>query len=162
MPYRVKPDAPLVCVKDREGKVRYHYSRPQPKDRDYGPVITDISPEQAKYLLRIGYIERIDDDDPRASTSPTVPTPNTATPAPQPNNAPPEELDQRLTSESLRNGIDAARLHACIAAIAALGLPANAGAPKAREALRVAGQSWPNDVICAAVRARKALANPTV
>lgn len=63
MAYKIRPGVHLVCVKDHAGKVRYHYANPRPKSGDFGPVISSISPEQAAYLIRIGFIEPIDDVD---------------------------------------------------------------------------------------------------
>jgi hypothetical protein len=50
------------------------------------------------------------------------------------------------------------RVGACIEAMNQLGLPADTGARRTREALRQAKHAFRNDVIAAAVRARKALA----
>ncbi len=131
-----------------------------------GPNIPWLDDDKAAQLIRIGYIERIDEDDPPDSigapghTAPSAPaaTPNAAVPEPQQLNTQSPELDKLLVDESCRNGLDPDRVHACIEAIAALGIPAGTGAPKVREALRADGQQWPNDLICAAVRARKTAA----
>ena len=167
MPYRVKPEVPLVCVKNRAGRVIYHYAKP-PHGMT-GPIIPWLSDDQAAHLTRIGYVERLDDDElpdtpavDDESSITTAPTPKTPAAEPQQPTTQPAELDQLLLSESTRNGIDLDRLHACIEAINALRVPAGTGAPKIRAMLREAGQRWTNDVICAAVRARKAFAEAAV
>ncbi len=116
MPYRLKPGVPVVLVKDRHGKINYHYARPQPKGRDFGPTIPWLSDDQAAYLIRIGYVERIEDVE---------------TDTPQD------------------------RVNALIAALDSLNVPADAGAPTAREMLRDAGHQAPNDLIAAAIKLRK-------
>lgn len=123
MPYRLKPGVPLVCIKDRHGKIQYHYARPPAKSRNFGPIIPWLSDGQAEYLLRIGYVERIDQDVETDTTQPDRPD----------------------------------RVNALIATLDELGLPADAGAPAARELLRDAGHQAPNDLIAAAVRLRKTL-----
>lgn len=121
MPYRLKPGVPVVLVKDRHGKINYHYARPATKGRDFGPIIPWLSDGQAEYLLRIGYVERID--------------------------------DQPRTDVAQPSGQD--RVNALIATLDKLEVPADAGAPTAREALRDAGHSAPNDLIAACVKIRR-------
>jgi len=131
MPYRLKPGIHLVCVKDRLGKVCYHYANPVHGSQAFGPFIPWISDEQAAHLLRIGYVERVD-----------------------------EEPDPVL-NEAIRDGIDPDRVRDCIQAIAKLDIPTDVGAPKIRAALRTAGHHFGNDVVGAAVKTRKALLSPT-
>jgi len=51
----------LVCVKDQAGRVCYHYAQPQPKGRDFGPLIPWLSEGQAAHLLRCRMVEKVDD-----------------------------------------------------------------------------------------------------
>ena len=48
------------------------------------------------------------------------------------------------------------RVTQCIQALSSLGLPADCGAPAAREALRESGAKFGNEIIAAAIKARKA------
>jgi hypothetical protein len=62
MPYLVT--APLVLAKDREGKVRYHYRGNVPAPANSGPIIPWLSDEQAAHFLRLGVVERIEEEKP--------------------------------------------------------------------------------------------------
>jgi hypothetical protein len=53
----------LVCIKDRHGKICYHYGDPV-AGRMFGSCIPWLSDEQAAHLLRCQTVERIDDDAP--------------------------------------------------------------------------------------------------
>jgi hypothetical protein len=165
MPYRLKGRTQLVCAKDQQGKVVYYWANPvngpgRPEMK--GPYIPWLDDAKAAQLLRIRFIERIDDDPPDsivaagAFSAPTAA--NTAVPVPEPQlNTPSLELDTLLLDESCRSGLDPDRVRDCIEAITALGIPVGTGAPKVREALRADGQQWSNDLVCAAVRAHKTL-----
>lgn len=59
MPYRVI--APLVIIKDREGRARHHYRDVPASAGIGGPVIPWLSNEQAAHLLRLGLIETIEE-----------------------------------------------------------------------------------------------------
>lgn len=123
--YRLRAGVHLICVKDRDGKVNYHYSRPQPQGRDFGPAIPWLSPRQAAHLLRCNMVELIDDD-PASGGEPVAVT-------------------------------AADRVRECVDALEQLGVPADAGALKARDALRDGAHRFGNDVVAAAVKVRKAL-----
>jgi cytochrome c oxidase cbb3-type subunit II len=53
------------------------------------------------------------------------------------------------------------RVTECLEALASTDLPADCGAPKAREVLRDSGRKFSNEVIAAAVKARKAALSGT-
>lgn len=53
MPYRLKPNVPLALIKDREGRLNYHYA--------HNAVIPWISDEQLEHLLRNGIVEEVDE-----------------------------------------------------------------------------------------------------
>lgn len=116
MPYRLMPGVPLVCVRNQAGKIVYHYA--SPIRGMFGPIIPWLSDDQAAYLIRIGYVEPIDDIE---------------------TETPPD------------------RVNACIAALDSVGLPLEAGAPTAREALRDAGHRFGNDIVAASLKLRKSL-----
>jgi len=151
MPYRLSPGVHLVCVKNRYGKVDYHYSRKPFGRATFGPIIPWLSDEQAAYLLRTGMVERIDHN-------PAKPAGHEAEKAPaveRTSRNPHEENADLILREAVRNGIDPDRVHTCIQAIAELDLPLNTGAPKVRAALRTSGHRFENLVVAIAVKARR-------
>ena len=133
MPYRMKPHVECLIVKDQQGILWHHYQRtPAAGARNLGPIITWIGDEYRERWLRLGLVEEIADDVPAAQTKPA---PSDGTPVP----------NSELVDE-------------CIATLDRFEVPPDAGAPTARAVLRDRGQSWGNDTIAAAVRARKARA----
>jgi hypothetical protein len=64
-----------------------------------------------------------------------------------------EEIPEIESAVEAIDGLDP--ITDCIAALDQLDVPTAAGAPKARDALRGAGHRFSNDVIAAAVKARK-------
>ncbi|MCV7101535.1 hypothetical protein [Mycobacterium palustre] len=98
-----------------------------------GPgVIKWLSDEEAEHLLALGMVEAIE-----ITTA--------------------EEGSAMAVAHAAEE-----RLAECVEALAGIvDLPADVGAPKAREALRGAGYKFGNDTIAAAVRARKALLSGT-
>jgi len=95
-----------------------------------GPLIDWLGDDQRENWLRLGLVEEIDD---APATPPQPPRPH---------------------------GTGAEIVDRCIGDLDRLGLPAGAGAPAARKALRDAGASYGNDTIAAALRERKASAAP--
>lgn len=57
-----KVTAPLVCARDRSGKVRYHYP-----SAAGDTVIPWLEEGQAAHLLRLGYVEEVDGSDDASS-----------------------------------------------------------------------------------------------
>jgi len=123
--YRLAPGVPLLVVKDKQGKLRYHYAGGG-GGVARGPLIDWLGDDQRENWLRLGLVEEVDD-------APAAPPPT-------------------------HGGAGAEAVDRCLDDLDRLGLPAGAGAPAARKALRDAGASHANDVIAAAVRTRKAAA----
>jgi hypothetical protein len=141
MAYRVL--VPLVIAKNQAGKLIYHWGPGSSghghivADNDpsaAGPIIAWLNDEQREHFLRNGLVEEIDD------------APTSAQPQPAPSDLIPCP-NAELVDE-------------CIAALDRFEVPAGAGAPTARTALRENGQAFGNDTIAAAVRQRKMRAVP--
>ncbi|AJK78650.1 hypothetical protein [Mycobacterium avium] len=135
MAYRMSPRVEMLAVKDQNGIIWHHYQRPVGGARNLGPIIAWIGPDYRDRWLRMGLIEEIPDD---AAAALSQPPPSDAVAGP----------NTDLVDE-------------CIAALDRFDVPADAGAPTARKALRDRGQAWGNETIAAAVRARKARAAPS-
>jgi hypothetical protein len=128
--YKMAPGVALLIVKDRQGKLWHHYAAGA-SGVARGPLIDWLGDDQRENWLRLGLVEEIDD-----------------APAAQPHRAHSDPVPD----------VNAEILDGCIRDLDRLGLPAEAGAPSARKALRDAGLSYGNDIIAAAVRERKTLA----
>jgi hypothetical protein len=97
----------------------------------HGALLDWLSDEQAAHFLRLRLVERVDTDPQDSIVA-----------------APPADLD------AVR---DSGAVDECLATLAHLQLPAAAGAPTARTALRDAGHRFGNAVIAHAVKRRKEL-----
>jgi hypothetical protein len=64
MAYRLKPGVSLVLAKDREGGICYHYAGGPAGAGSFGPIIPWLSEAQAKHFLKVGLVEKIDEDVP--------------------------------------------------------------------------------------------------
>jgi hypothetical protein len=91
-----------------------------------------LSPVQESHFLKMGLVERIDDGTSADESDADGDTLDAAVP-------------------------DSGAVDECVATLARLQVPATAGAPTARTALRGNGYRYGNDVVAAAVRLRKEL-----
>jgi hypothetical protein len=123
--YRLASGVPLLVVRDRQGKLQYHYAAGG-GGVARGPLIDWLGDDQRENWLRLGLVEQIDDEP--------------AEPPQPPRHEAAEAIDR------------------CLDDLDRLGLPAEAGAPAARKALRDNGARYGNDAIAAALRERKASA----
>lgn len=149
--------APLVIAVDKEGRSIHHY---------HGAIIAWLNDQQREHFTSSGFVQLTDDTSPPASdeselrtavrSCETQPDGAAAQPVHQTSNAEPV-----VSNDAVWDGLDTDRVHDCLHAIAGLGIPGNTGSPKTREALRKAGHAFGNDVISAAVRARKQLSGQT-
>jgi cytochrome c oxidase cbb3-type subunit II len=138
MAYRMVPRVPMLAVADQSGILWQHYNGPAgagSNARIRGPYIEWLNPVQREHFLRLGLVEEIADPQDVIVAAPLLTVPNST---------PDEPVD-----------LDAARVAECMAALDRLGVPRDAGAPKARSAVRAAGEKFGNDVVAAAVRQRK-------
>lgn len=133
MAYRMSPRVSLLHVKDQQGIIWCHWGADSGcrdyRGRNRGPVIPWLSDEQREHFLRLGLVEEIADEE----SAPADP----------------------VTSEDLMPAPNSDLVDECVAALDRFEVPAEAGAPTARKALRAAGEAWGNDTIAAAVRRRK-------
>jgi cytochrome c oxidase cbb3-type subunit 2 len=137
--YRMTGRADALWVTDSDGKQHMHIFDPVIAGATHGangPVIEWISADQAAAYLAQGYIEQIG-----AAPAPA------ALPAQEP-------VDSMVLSQEA--------IDECVRSLDRLGVPADAGAPTARAALREGGDSYSNATIALAVRARKALSETAV
>jgi cytochrome c oxidase cbb3-type subunit II len=147
MAYRMVPRVPMLAVADQSGILWQHYNGPagaSSNSRIRGPYIEWLNPVQRQHFLRLGLVEEID-----AALTPT--------PLPAPIDPEPEPIDLDADTDDTPDavGADTHRVAECMAALDRLGVPRDAGAPKARSAVREAGEKFGNDVVAAAVRQRK-------
>jgi cytochrome c oxidase cbb3-type subunit 2 len=144
MAYRMVPRVPMLAVADRNGILWQHYNGGaagvSSNSRIRGPYIEWLNPVQRQHFLSLGLVEEID-----AAPAPVYPEPE------------PVHLDADGDDTPDAVGADAHRVAECMAALDRSGVPNDAGAPKARLALREAGEKFGNDVIAAALRLRKEL-----
>jgi cytochrome c oxidase cbb3-type subunit II len=143
--YRMVPRVQLIIVEDQQGILWHHYNVPaapaHSAARTRGPVIEWLNEKQRAHFLRLGLVTEID-----------------AEPAPTPL---PEPVDEIVVAESDDDdpqdaaAPDSGAVDQCVATLAGLQVPATAGAPTARTALRGNGFRFGNDIVAAAVRARK-------
>ncbi len=143
MAYRLRPGIHCVIVKNRDGKLVYHYSQKPHGTTDFGPDINWLSPEQRKSL-----VGRFVDEIEEPPADPEIASGDHETPAH------PEKAELAEATDDAKIDPDAVRL--CIDALEHLGVPLGAGAPTARHVLRDGGRRFGNDVIAAAVRERRA------
>lgn len=129
MSYRMAPNVECMIVADEHGKLWHHYQRPA-VGISRGPIIQYLNDQQRESFLRNRLVVEIDDRDMRSI--PAAADAGAEVPAPK----------AELVDE-------------CIRDLDRLGVAPTAGAPTARTALREAGIQFGNDVVCAAVRARK-------
>lgn len=127
---RYRVTSALVIVKDQTGKLHHAYR---------GELLYYLNDEQRAHFLRHKLVVEIDagNDAPPQGDSLVVgsPRPINTTPA-----AP--DVNADVASDCMRD-------------LDRLGVDAASGSPRARKALRDAGLRYGNDVIAAAVRARK-------
>jgi hypothetical protein len=97
-----------------------------------GACLDWLSPVQESHFLKMGLVERIDDGTSADESDADGDTLDAAVP-------------------------DSGAVDECVATLARLQVPATAGAPTARTALRGNGYRYGNDVVAAAVRLRKEL-----
>lgn len=133
--YRLTRKTAALYVTDPAGRQYLHFHDPvvaESTEGARGPEIDWLSAAEAQLFLMQGFVEQIG-----------------ASPAAQPAGDPePVESSPVLSQE----GIDE-----CARSLDRLGVPADAGAPTARTALREGGESYSNATIALAVRARKSL-----
>jgi hypothetical protein len=139
--YRMVPRVPLLVVEDQQGILWHHYNPPaggaHSAARVRGPVIEWLNERQRAHFLRLGLAEEIDADPQDTIVA-----------------APPADLD--ADDDTLDAAVpDSGAVDECVATLAHLQVPATAGAPTARTALRGNGFRFGNDVVAAAVRQRK-------
>ena len=126
--YRVK--AALVCAKGQDGLRQHCYK---------GDLLDWLNDEERTHYLRKGLVVDVAEADLAqgdSSMAPTYPQGVGGAGAP--------DVNEDVVDE-------------CIASLDRLGVAPDAGAPTARTALREGGERYGNDVIAAAVRARKSL-----
>jgi cytochrome c oxidase cbb3-type subunit II len=141
MAYRMVPRVPMLAVADRNGILWQHCNGPagaSSSSRIRGPYIEWLNPVQREHFLRLGLVEEID-----AAPAPVYPEP-------EPVHLHTDEDDTPDTA-----GADTHRVAECMAALDRLGVPRDDGAPKARVALREAGEKFANSVVAAAIKQRK-------
>jgi hypothetical protein len=127
---RYRVTAALAVAKGADGRLRHCY---------HGALLDWLSDEQAAHFLRLRLVERVDTDPQDSIVA-----------------APPADLD--ADEDTLDATVpDSGAVDECLAALAHLQLPAAAGAPTARTALRDAGHRFGNAVIAHAVKRRKEL-----
>jgi hypothetical protein len=128
---RYRVTAALAVAKGADGRLRHCY---------HGALLDWLSDEQAAHFLRLRLVERVDTDPQDSIVA-----------------APPADLDE-ADEDTLDAAVpDSGAVGECLAALMHLQVPAAAGAPTARTALRDAGHRFGNDVIAHAVRRRKEL-----
>jgi cytochrome c oxidase cbb3-type subunit 2 len=62
MPYRMKPDVPLLVVKDETGRLRHHDNQPIGGSIGHGSVIPYLNDAQRDHFLRLGLVEEIGEE----------------------------------------------------------------------------------------------------
>jgi hypothetical protein len=129
--YRVT--CPGVHVKTHDGYIRLAFR---------GACLDWLSPTQESHLLGLGLVERIPADEQAAIDA--------AAPVVTADLDEDADEDEYAPAPEQSGGVDE-----CLAAMAHLQVPATAGAPTARTALRDAGHRFGNDVIAHAVKRRK-------
>jgi cytochrome c oxidase cbb3-type subunit II len=132
--YRLTQQTPALYVTDPAGRQYLHFHDPvvaESTEGARGPEIDWLGAAEAQLFLAQGFVEKVGDG----------PAP-AALPAQEP-------ADSMVLSQE---GIDE-----CVRSLDRLGVPADAGAPTARAALREGGDSYSNATIALAVKARKAL-----
>jgi hypothetical protein len=131
---RYRVTSPMVHAKSWDGYVRQCFN---------GACLDWLNPEQEAHFLRMGLVERIPDAE----------RPAIAADAPQTVDLEADGgADDNASAPEESGAVDE-----CVAALAHLEVPATAGAPTARTALRDAGHRFGNDVIAHAVKRRKEL-----
>ncbi len=122
----------LVLAYTYDGKVRQCY---------HGSCLDWLNPVQERHFLNKGLVERI----PEAEQSSIPADARQAVGIESDEDAPaaPDDVNTDIVDE-------------CVKDLNLLGVQQDAGAPNARKALRESGRHYANDVVCAAVRARKA------
>lgn len=128
---RYRVTAALVIAKDRSGLLRHWYK---------GELLDYLNDEQREHFLRMKLVEKITEADLAQSASPA--------PAQQPGAS-------AIAAFDVDPGVNAEVATECVRDLDRLNVLRDAGAPTARAALRDAGLRYANDVIRAAVKARK-------
>jgi hypothetical protein len=132
---RYRVIASLAVAKGLDGLNRYCYR---------GDLLDWLSEAQAKHLVGHGLVERIPDHEQAAAIAADAPQTVDIEAG--------EDADGYAPAAEESSVVDE-----CLAALMHLQVPAAAGAPTARTALRDAGHRFGNDVIAHAVRRRKEL-----
>lgn len=137
--------APLVLARDGRGLLHYAY---------HGALLPWLSPEQEAWFLELGLVERV------VLNPVAEPAPNLE---PEPTDLDAETTEKDSTDDEFivdpeadsETTLQASRIQDCVDVIDELGISRGAGAPTIREKLRSAGHVFSNDIIAAAIRARK-------
>jgi cytochrome c oxidase cbb3-type subunit 2 len=130
---RYRVITPLVLAKGADGRIRQCF---------FGSCLDDLpDPVQKAHFLRLGLVERI----PEAQQS-SIPA--------DARQAVGIESDEDVPAAA--DDVNTDIVDECVKDLNHLGVQQDAGAPNARKALRESGRHYGNDVVHAAVRARKA------
>jgi hypothetical protein len=152
MAYRMKQNVECLTVKDPAGIIFHHYQKgPYAGVHNRGPVIPWLNDEQREHFLRLGLVEEIADTAGTIAPGRVVVSPPAVQPAPETDDADALDEDDALDETVPDSGMVAE----CIATLDRLYVPATAGAPAARTALRGNDYKYGNAIIAAAVRSRK-------